>query len=122
MGRYSNTGREWDGRGGGGGRKIEKKNGAIGRVVAERKKMNGVGEGGGGGGGESWCFTVHRSEDRKVCVGRGGTGERERDALEGGGWRGEGGRPTESGETRLLRERERERETQREVRKSLGCH
>ena len=51
MGRYSKTGREWDGGGGdwdGGGGERWKKNGAIGRVVAERKKMNGVGEGGGG--------------------------------------------------------------------------
>ena len=41
------------------------------------------------GGGGSWCFAVHRSEDRKVCVGRGGTGEREKDARGGGGGGGE---------------------------------
>ena len=74
----------------------------------------------GGVGGESWCFTVHRSEDRKVCVGRGGTGERERETHARGGGVERGGRETH----REWRDEtvERERETQREVRKSLGCH
>ena len=40
VGRYSNTAGEW-----GGGRGGREKMGEIGRVVVERKKMNGVGEG-----------------------------------------------------------------------------